>query len=299
LRSRAAWTNLLTTAAPLPLARGGRVIRFAARTRRSVPTRSSGRPRSAGGGRESSRLLLPLAVASALSLPLAARAEDRDKERREEARREEERREHTGAEKPASQDDLLYALGALLGHRIANHSFTPREMELVRKGFTDAAMNRKLRLPDADLDEWGPRVDEMMSRRAKPLVTAVKDQGKVFADAAAKEPGALRLPSGVVIRTLAAGSGRSPLQTSRVKVNYVGKLIDGTVFDSSQSHGGPAQFALNQVISCWTEAVPKMKQGEKARLVCPSSVAYGDQGRPPQIPPGATLVFEIELIAVD
>jgi FKBP-type peptidyl-prolyl cis-trans isomerase len=84
-----------------------------------------------------------------------------------------------------------------------------------------------------------------------------------------------------------------------VKVNYVGKLIDGTVFDSSQSHGGPAQFALKQVISCWTEAVPKMKQGEKARLVCPSSAAYGDQGRPPQISPGATLVFEIELIAVD
>jgi len=250
------------------------VIRFAARTRRSVPTPSSARPGGAGSGRAGSRLLLPLAVASALSLPFAARAD-------------------------ASQDDLLYALGALLGHRIANHKFTAHEMELVRKGFTDAAMNRKLRLPDADLDEWGPRVDEMMSRRAKPLVTAVKDQGKAFADAAAKEPGALRLPSGAVIRTLAAGNGRSPLQTSRVKVSYVGKLIDGTVFDSSQSHGGPAQFALNQVISCWTEAVPKMKQGEKARLVCPSAVAYGDQGRPPQIPPGATLVFEIELIAID
>jgi FKBP-type peptidyl-prolyl cis-trans isomerase FkpA len=250
------------------------VTLFAARTRRSV--------------------LLALAVASAPSLPLAARAEDRDKERREE-----ELRDHKSEEKPASQDDLLYALGALLGHRIANHAFTAREMELVRKGFADAAMNRKLRLPDPDLDEWGPRVDEMMSRRSKPLVTAVKDQGKAFAEAAAKEPGALQLPSGAVIRTLAPGTGRSPLRTSRVKVSYVGKLIDGTVFDSSQSHGGPAQFALDQVISCWTEAVPKMRQGEKARLVCPSSVAYGDQGRPPQIPPGATLVFEIELVAVD
>jgi FKBP-type peptidyl-prolyl cis-trans isomerase FkpA len=127
----------------------------------------------------------------------------------------------------------------------------------------------------------------------------VKDLGKAFAEAAAKEPGALQLASGAVIRTLAPGTGRSPLRTSRVKVSYVGKLIDGTVFDSSQSHGGPAQFALDQVISCWTEAVPKMRQGEKARLVCPSSVAYGDQGRPPQIPPGATLVFEIELVAVD
>src|SRR3984893_14503034 len=226
LRRRAVWPNLLSAAAPsATLARGGRVIRFASRTRRGVPTPSSARPGGAGSGRAGSRLLLPLAVASALSLPFAARAD-------------------------ASQDDLLYALGALLGHRIANRKFTAQEMVLVRKGFTDAAMNRKLRLPDADLDEWGPRVDEMMSRRAKPLVTAVKDQGKAFADAAAKEPGALRLPSGAVIRTLAPGNGRSPLQTSRVKVSYVGKLIDGTVFDSSQSHGGSAQVALNQVISC-------------------------------------------------
>lgn len=207
--------------------------------------------------------------------------------------------EEGAAEAPARKEDLLYALGAILGLKIAGYAFTPAERSRVEKGFSDAAAGRKLRLADPDMEEWGAKVDAMLGKRSNPQVAAAKEKGRLFAAAAARERGAVRLPSGAVIRTLQEGAGRAPLATSRVKVSYQGKLIDGTQFDSSAAHGGPSEFPLNGVIPCWTEAVQRMKQGGKARLVCPSSVAYGDQGRPPSIPGGATLVFEIELLGVD
>jgi FKBP-type peptidyl-prolyl cis-trans isomerase FkpA len=95
-----------------------------------------------------------------------------------------------------------------------------------------------------------------------------------------------------------AGSGESPKATDTVKVQYTGKLTDGTVFDSSVPRGEPASFPLNGVIKCWTEGLQLMKVGGKATLVCPSDIAYGDQGRPPQIKPGATLVFDVELLEI-
>src|SRR5206468_12790699 len=123
-----------------------------------------------------------------------------------------------------------------------------------------------------------------------------KKKGQAFADTVAKEKDATKTPSGVVIRTITAGTGGSPAPTDVVKVNYEGKLIDGTVFDSSIKRGEPAEFPLNGVVPCWSEALQKMKKGEKAQVVCPSSVAYGDRGQPPTIPPGATLSFEVELL---
>ena len=197
----------------------------------------------------------------------------------------------------SEQEDTLYALGAILGHKLSGSRLTAKELESVKRGFADAAANRKLKLDDPDLDEWGVKVDAMLAKRANPAVDAEKVKGSAFGAAAAKEPGAVRTASGLVIRTLQPGAGRSPAATDQVKVNYQGKLIDGTVFDSSSSHGGPAEFRLSQVIPCWTEGVQKMKVGEKARLVCPASLAYGAQGMPPHIPGGATLVFEVELLA--
>ena len=99
-------------------------------------------------------------------------------------------------------------------------------------------------------------------------------------------------------RELAAGTGDSPKATDKVKVNYRGTLINGTEFDSSYKRNAPAEFPLNGVIPCWTEGVQRMKVGGKSRLVCPSEIAYGDAGRP-SIPPGATLIFEIELLAIN
>jgi FKBP-type peptidyl-prolyl cis-trans isomerase FkpA len=135
-------------------------------------------------------------------------------------------------------------------------------------------------------------------RRNMPKLAAEKERGATFAKNAAKAEGAHALESGVVMRTLSAGQGAQPKKTDRVRVQYEGRLIDGTVFDSSAAHGGPTELRLDAVIRCWAEGVPHMKIGEKAQLVCPPTLAYGDQGRPPQIPGGATLVFDIELLGM-
>jgi len=116
---------------------------------------------------------------------------------------------------------------------------------------------------------------------------------QAIADAAAG-----KMPSGLIYRELTPGTGDSPKATDTVKVHYRGTLINGTEFDSSYKRNQPAQFQLNGVIKCWTEGVQKMKVGGKSKLACPSDLAYGDQGRPPMIPGGATLVFEVELLGI-
>lgn len=120
---------------------------------------------------------------------------------------------------------------------------------------------------------------------------------KEYLDKAAAEPGAEKTASGLVYREITPGSGPSPKATDTVKVHYRGTLIDGKEFDSSFG-GEPIEFPLNRVIPAWTEGVQKMKVGGKAKLVCPSAIAYGERGYPPVIPGGATLVFEVELLGI-
>lgn len=196
-------------------------------------------------------------------------------------------------------DQALYALGAILGSRIAPFRLGARELQLVKRGFNDAATGKPLKLDDPDLDEWGPRVDALMARRSTPALEAEREKGRKFAEQAAREPGAVRLPTGLVVRPVRPGSGPRPGPQDKVKVNYVGRLLNGTVFDSSEKHGGPAELRLNQVIPCWTQGVQQMQVGEKATLLCPAALAYGSAGRPPLIPGGATLLFDVELLAAE
>jgi FKBP-type peptidyl-prolyl cis-trans isomerase FkpA len=100
------------------------------------------------------------------------------------------------------------------------------------------------------------------------------------------------------ITHLTEGTGASPSASDTVQVHYHGTFPDGRVFDSSVERGKPASFPLNRVIKCWTDGVQKMKVGGKAKLVCPPNLAYGERGAPPTIPPNATLVFEVELLAI-
>ena len=117
--------------------------------------------------------------------------------------------------------------------------------------------------------------------------------------AAAKEAGAQVTKSGLVYRSLKDGAGSSPAATDKVKVHYKGSFPDGTEFDSSYKRGEPTEFPLNGVIPCWTEGVQLMKTGGKAKLTCPSSIAYGQRGAGGVIPPNATLVFEVELLGIN
>jgi FKBP-type peptidyl-prolyl cis-trans isomerase FkpA len=119
-----------------------------------------------------------------------------------------------------------------------------------------------------------------------------------YLDTAAREPGAQRMPSGLILRTLRPGDGPSPGPRDRVKVHYHGTLTDGVVVDSSLERGMPAELSMDRVIPCWTEGMQRMKAGEKARFVCPAEIAYGEAGKPPTVPGNATLVFDIELLEV-
>ena len=117
---------------------------------------------------------------------------------------------------------------------------------------------------------------------------------------AAAEKGAVVTETGLVFRSLKDGTGAIPAATDTVKVHYRGTFPDGKEFDSSISRGQPASFPLNRVIRCWTEGVQKIKVGGKAKLTCPSTIAYGERGTPGgPIPPNATLVFEVELLGIN
>ncbi len=117
--------------------------------------------------------------------------------------------------------------------------------------------------------------------------------------AAAKEAGAVVTSSGLVYRTLKDGTGASPSASDKVKVHYRGTFPDGKEFDSSYKRGEPIEFPLNGVIACWTEGVQRMKVGGKAKLTCPSAIAYGARGAGGVIPPNATLLFEVELLGIN
>jgi len=187
----------------------------------------------------------------------------------------------------------LYALGLLLGRNIKPFALKPEELAIVKAGLTDAVTDTK---PQVEIETYGPKVNELAQKRAASGADDAKKKGQEFVDKVGKEKDATKTTSGIVIRTITPGSGASPTAADVVKVHYEGKLVDGTVFDSSIKRGEPAEFPLNGVVPCWTEALQKMKKGEKAQVVCPSAVAYGDRGSPPVIPPGATLSFEIELL---
>ena len=118
-----------------------------------------------------------------------------------------------------------------------------------------------------------------------------------FLAIAAQEPGAVVIQRGIVYRTVTPGEGRTPHGNEYVRVEYTGRFVDGTVFDTTADRG-PFSAYLKSVIPCWSIGVAKMHVGEKAVLTCPSSTAYGDKGVPPKIPGGAVLQFDIELLGV-
>jgi FKBP-type peptidyl-prolyl cis-trans isomerase FkpA len=196
----------------------------------------------------------------------------------------------------SDDEKSLYAIGYLMGSRnLAPLALKPNELEIVKHGISDGATGKKAQVePEQQME----KVNAFAQARSAAGADREKEAGRAYAEKAAKEQGATKLASGLVYKTLTAGTGPSPAATDKVKVNYEGKLTNGTVFDSSYKRGQPAEFPLNQVIKCWTEGVQKMKVGEKARLVCPSDIAYGDHGHPPTIPGGATLVFDVELLGI-
>ncbi len=192
------------------------------------------------------------------------------------------------------EEKTVYAIGVMMGKQLPRLQLSERELDMLVRGLRSVSRGGK---PEFETDPFMPKIEALARSRAASFAAGAKKASEGFRDAAAQESGALRYPSGMIYKTLKPGTGASPKPTDVVRVHYHGTFPDGKVFDSSVQRGQPAQFALNQVIPCWTEGVGHMKVGEKAKLVCPSEIAYGDEGRP-GIPPGATLVFEVELLAI-
>jgi FKBP-type peptidyl-prolyl cis-trans isomerase FkpA len=202
----------------------------------------------------------------------------------------------TTAEELKSDDDkTLYALGVSMGSNLASLGLNAAEIGIVQAGLSDGA---NAVTPQVDMNAYGPRIRQLAEGRQAARAQGERDKGQAFADQAAGDPGSVKTPSGVIYVMQQEGTGATPKATDTVRVHYRGTLTDGKEFDSSYKRNEPVEFPLNQVISCWTEGVQMMKVGGKARLICPAATAYGDAGRPPVIPPGATLIFEVELLGV-
>lgn len=209
--------------------------------------------------------------------------------------------ETASAEKPApkvetEQEKTLYALGVWLGNRVSQFRLSAEELAVVQAGLADVTLKHALK---ADLDTYGPKLNELAESRGKMIAKENEDAGKAAcAQFLAANKDAKKMGSGLILLSTQEGTGKSPVPSDRITVNYTGKLLDGTVFDSSEKSGHPATFSLTQVIPCWVEAFQFLKVGGKAKLYCPADIAYGEQGRP-GIPPGATLVFDVELLGIE
>ncbi len=192
-------------------------------------------------------------------------------------------------------EKTLYAVGGMSGRAISRFGLSDDEIPMVVRGFEDASLGREMRV---DPDAYQKEISALYSGRAAAGSGDELAAAEAFVAEQAALEGAVQSPSGVIMTELAAGTDEKPALTDTVEVHYHGTLRDGTVFDSSVERGSPARFAVNGVIQCWQEAIPKLGVGGKARIVCPPATAYGNRATG-KIPAGAALVFDVELIRIN
>ena len=192
-------------------------------------------------------------------------------------------------------DKVSYALGIGIGRQLADMGAN----DIVTEDFA-AAMKDVLTGAQLQIDETEAQamVQEYLQRKGEERLKNVKAEGEAFLAENAKKEGIVTLPSGLQYQVLQEGNGKSPKATDQVKCHYEGTLINGKVFDSSYRRGEPATFPLNGVIAGWTEGLQLMKEGAKYRFFIPFNLAYGTRGAGQDMPPYATLIFDVELIEV-
>ena len=192
-------------------------------------------------------------------------------------------------------DKLSYALGMVIGHNLKGMNVTGLVSEDFAAAVAAVLAGEKTEIADAEAQQL---VTGFLQKQQEEQSRAARSEGERFLAANAGEEGVVVLPSGLQYKVLREGNGRKPAATDSVKCHYEGRLIDGTVFDSSYRRGEPATFPLNGVIAGWTEGLQLMVEGAKHRLFIPYNLAYGERGAGQSIPPYAALVFDVELISV-
>jgi len=196
-------------------------------------------------------------------------------------------------------DSLGYALGNNLGEFLKANGVTDitkdLNTEMMIKAIKDATGNQK---PAMTREQCSSAINSFVMVKRTESVAKNKAAGQKFLEENKKKPGVVTLPSGLQYQVIKEGTGPKPALTDKVKTHYHGTLIDGTVFDSSVDRGQPISFAVNGVIPGWTEALQLMREGDKWVLYIPYNLAYGERGAGNDIPPYATLIFEVELLNV-
>lgn len=193
-------------------------------------------------------------------------------------------------------DSASYMLGLSVGYSLKAQKVPNINAALIAKGIDEVTMNDSASI---SMNEVNMFLDKYFRDLHQQIGKKNLEEGEAFLKANKNKPGVIETASGLQYKVIQEGTGKSPKLNDIVKCNYTGKLLDGTIFDSSYNRGQPAEFSLNGVIPGWKEGLQLMKEGGKYELYVPSNLAYGARGAGQKIGPNSTLIFDIELLAVE
>lgn len=203
---------------------------------------------------------------------------------------------------PEFKDDAekaAYSLGFLFSDNVRRQFGDDINVDAFLRGARDQLSGAEALVDDTEAQRVLGALMEQRQAAADAEASSNLDAGLKYLEENGKRDGVVALPSGLQYEVLTAKDGEKPKATDTVTTHYEGRLIDGTVFDSSYERGEPATFPLDRVIPGWTEGLQLMSPGAKYRLFVPSELAYGSRGAPGSIPPNSALVFDVELISID
>lgn len=192
-----------------------------------------------------------------------------------------------------------YAIGLQIGQQLKDSGLKDLDINAIKQGLEDVLTEKQPILPLNELHDALRQIHERAMAEKKKEAEKAAQAGIDFLKENLTKDDVKSTESGLQYSILKEGDGKIPAVTDTVRVHYTGKLIDGTVFDSSVERGQPAEFPVNGVIRGWVEALQLMPVGSKWRLYIPQELAYGSQGAGASIPPFSTLIFDVELLAIN
>ncbi len=196
------------------------------------------------------------------------------------------------------EQQVSYGIGRQMGDQLAGSPFDDLQLQAVIEGLSDAYTSQPSQIDTAVMKVAFEAVNERVQKKQAEQAKELSAAGEKFLAENSKRDGITVTASGLQYEVLTDGDGDMPSDSAKVRTHYHGTLLDGTVFDSSYDRGTPAEFPVNGVIAGWTEALQMMKEGAKWRLYVPSNLAYGEKGAGGAIGPHATLIFDVELLAI-